>query len=152
MARAEMGYLGHYNKHKVSPFERFEVGGDGMTGYNIYGIDIISMRGYDDGALDPVGSSYSIAYNKYTMELRYPLLLKGQTNIYALGFIEGGNGFSSWDTFSPFRIKRSAGVGIRLFLPVVGMLGVDWGYGFDPAAGETKRSGGHIHFTMGMQF
>ena len=152
MARAEMGYLGHYNKNKVSPFERFEVGGDGMTGYNMYGIDIISMRGYDDGALDPVGSNYSCAYNKYTMELRYPLLLKGQTNIYVLGFLEGGNGFTSWKEFSPFKIKRSAGIGVRLFLPVVGMVGVDWGWGFDPAAGQTKRSGSHIHFTMGMQF
>ena len=152
MARAEMGYLGHYNKNKVSPFERFEVGGDGMTGYNMYGIDIISMRGYDDGALDPVGSNYSCAYNKYTMELRYPLLLKGQTNIYVLGFLEGGNGFTSWKEFSPFKIKRSAGIGVRLFLPVVGMMGVDWGWGFDPAAGQTKRSGSHIHFTMGMQF
>ena len=152
MARAEMGYLGHYNKNKVSPCERFEVGGDGMTGYNMYGIDIISMRGYDDGALDPVGSNYSCAYNKYTMELRYPLLLKGQTNIYVLGFLEGGNGFTSWKEFSPFKIKRSAGIGVRLFLPVVGMVGVDWGWGFDPAAGQTKRSGSHIHFTMGMQF
>lgn len=152
MARAEMGYLGHYNKNKVSPFERFEVGGDGMTGYNMYGIDIIAMRGYDDGALDPVGSNYSCAYNKYTMELRYPLLLKGQTNIYVLGFLEGGNGFTSWKEFSPFKIKRSAGIGVRLFLPVVGMVGVDWGWGFDPAAGQTKRSGSHIHFTMGMQF
>lgn len=84
--------------------------------------------------------------------LRYPLLLKGQTNIYVLGFLEGGNGFTSWKEFSPFKIKRSAGIGVRLFLPVVGMVGVDWGWGFDPAAGQTKRSGSHIHFTMGMQF
>ncbi|MDE7070259.1 MAG: outer membrane protein assembly factor BamA [Alistipes sp.] len=152
MARAEMGYLGHYNRYKVSPFERFDVGGDGMTGYNMYGIDIIALRGYDDGSLNPAGSNYSCAYNKYTMELRYPILLKGQTNIYALGFVEGGNGFSSWKEFSPFRIKRSAGVGVRLFLPIVGMLGIDWGWGFDPAAGQTRRSGSHIHFTMGMQF
>ncbi|MDE5730618.1 MAG: BamA/TamA family outer membrane protein, partial [Alistipes sp.] len=152
MARAEMGYLGHYNRYKISPFERFDVGGDGMTGYNMYGIDIIALRGYDDGSLNPQGSNYSCAYNKYTMELRYPILLKGQTNIYALGFVEGGNGFNSWKEFSPFRIKRSAGVGIRLFLPIVGMLGIDWGWGFDPAAGQTRRSGSHIHFTMGMQF
>lgn len=152
MARAEMGYLGYYNRHKISPFERFDMGGDGMTGYNMYGIDIIALRGYDDGSLNPAGSNYSCAYNKYTMELRYPILLKGQTNIYALGFVEGGNGFNSWREFSPFRIKRSAGVGIRLFLPIVGMLGIDWGWGFDPAAGQTRRSGSHIHFTMGMQF
>ncbi len=89
MTRAEMGYLGNYNKNKVSPFERFEVGGDGMSGYNIYGIDIISMRGYEDGALDPVGDYYSNAYNKYTVELRYPIVLKPSSQIYVLGFLEG---------------------------------------------------------------
>ncbi|MBQ2393344.1 MAG: outer membrane protein assembly factor BamA, partial [Alistipes sp.] len=95
MLRAEMGYLGHYNKYKVSPFERFEVGGDGMSGYNIYGIDIISMRGYEDGALDPVDDYYSVAYNKYTAELRYPVILKPSSQIYVLGFLEGGNAFRS---------------------------------------------------------
>ena len=89
MLKAEMGYLGNYNKHKVSPFERFEVGGDGMSGYNIYGIDIISMRGYEDGALDPT-SDYSVGYNKYTAELRYPVILKPSSQIYVLGFLEGG--------------------------------------------------------------
>ncbi len=152
MAKAEMGFLGSYNKNKVSPFERFEVGGDGMSGYNIYGIDIISMRGYEDGALDPVSNNYARAYNKYTVELRYPIILKPSSQIYVLGFLEGGNGFDSWKTFSPFRIKRSAGVGVRLYLPVVGMLGIDWGYGFDPAAGQTKRSGSQFHFVMGQQF
>jgi len=152
MARAEMGYLGHYNKYKISPFERFEVGGDGMTGYNIYGIDIISMRGYEDGALDPVGDNYSCAYNKYTVELRYPVILKPSSQIYVLGFLEGGNAFSSWRKFSPFKIKRSAGFGVRLYLPVVGMLGIDWGYGFDAPAGSTKRSGSQFHFVLGQQF
>ncbi|MBP3482510.1 MAG: outer membrane protein assembly factor BamA [Alistipes sp.] len=152
MARAEMGFLGHYNKHKVSPFERFEVGGDGMSGYNIYGVDIISMRGYEDGALDPAGDSYSVAYNKYTMELRYPVILKPSSQIYVLGFLEGGNGFSSWKSFSPFKIKRSAGVGVRLYLPIVGMLGIDWGWGFDPPAGSTKRSGSQFHFVIGQSF
>ena len=152
MARAEMGYLGHYNKNKVSPFERFEVGGDGMQGYNIYGVDIIALRGYDDGALDPEGDSYSVAYNKYTMELRYPIILKPSSQIYALAFLEGGNGFSSWKSFSPFKIKRSAGVGIRLYLPIVGMLGIDWGWGFDPPAGSSKRSGSQFHFVMGQSF
>ncbi len=152
MARAEMGYLGSYNRHKVSPFERFEVGGDGMTGYNIYGIDVISMRGYDDGSLDPVGENYAVAYNKYTLELRYPVILKPSSQIYVLGFLEGGNAFSSWRDFSPFKIKRSAGFGVRLYLPIVGMLGIDWGYGFDPAAGQTKRHGSQFHFVMGQQF
>lgn len=152
MAKAEMGYLGSYNRHKVSPFERFEVGGDGMSGYNIYGIDIVSMRGYEDGALDPVGSNYSVGYNKYTVELRYPVILKPSSQIYVLGFLEGGNGFDSWRSFSPFRIKRSAGFGVRLYLPVVGMLGIDWGYGFDAPAGKTSKSGSQFHFVLGQQF
>lgn len=152
MLKAEMGYLGNYNKHKVSPFQRFEVGGDGMSGYNIYGIDIIAMRGYEDGALDPVNEYYSVAYNKYTAELRYPVILKPSSQIYVLGFLEGGNAFDSWKSFSPFKIKRSAGVGVRLYLPVVGMLGIDWGYGFDPPAGSTDKSGSQFHFVMGQQF
>ena len=152
MVKAEMGYLGHYNKHKTSPFERFEVGGDGMSGYNIYGIDIISMRGYEDGALDPINDYYSIAYNKYTAELRYPVILKPSSQIYVLGFLEGGNAFDSWESFSPFKIKRSAGFGVRLYLPVVGMLGIDWGYGFDAPAGQTDKSGSQFHFVMGQQF
>ncbi len=149
---AEMGYLGHYNPYNVSPFERFEVGGDGMSGYSIYGIDIIAMRGYDDGALDPVGSDYSLAYNKYTMELRYPIILEPSSQIYVLAFAEAGNGFSSWRDFSPFDVKRSAGVGVRLYLPVVGMLGLDWGYGFDPPAGSSVRSGSQLHFVLGQTF
>ena len=152
MTKAEMGYLGNYNKHKLSPFERFQVGGDGMSGYNIYGIDVISMRGYEDGALDPVGDYYSNAYNKYTVELRYPIILKPSSQIYVLGFLEGGNGFESWRKFSPFNIKRSAGFGVRLYLPVVGMLGIDWGYGFDPAKGQTTKSGSQFHFVLGQQF
>ena len=151
MLGAEMGYLGHYNKNKISPFERFEIGGDGMTGYNIYGVDIIALRGYEDGALDP-SQYYSVAYNKYTVELRYPIILKPSSSIYVLGFLEGGNGFNSWKEFSPFKIKRSAGIGVRLYLPVVGMLGIDWGYGFDPAYGKTKPSGSQFHFVMGQQF
>jgi len=152
MAKAEMGFLGSYNKNKVSPFERFEVGGDGMSGYNIYGIDIISMRGYEDGALDPDPNNYSCAYNKYTMELRYPIILKPSSQIYVLGFLEGGNAFTSWKKFSPFKIKRSAGVGVRLYLPVVGMLGIDWGYGFDAPANSNTKSGSQFHFVLGQQF
>ena len=152
MAKAEMGYLGHYNKDKVSPFERFQVGGDGMTGYSIYGVDIIALRGYEDGDLDPTTTRYSIGYNKYTLELRYPIILKPSSQIYALAFLEGGNGFASWKEFSPFKIKRSAGVGVRLYLPIVGLLGIDWGYGFDPAAGQTKRSGSQFHFVIGQNF
>ena len=151
MLKAEMGYLGNYNKYKVSPFERFEVGGDGMSGYNIYGIDIISMRGYEDGALDPT-NDYSVAYNKYTAEIRYPVILKPSSQIYVLGFLEGGNAFDSWKKFSPFKIKRSAGFGVRLYLPVVGMLGIDWGYGFDAPANSSTKSGSQFHFVLGQQF
>ena len=151
MAKAEMGYLGHYNKHKVSPFQRFEIGGDGMSGYTMYGVDIIGLRGYEDGALDP-GNNYSVAYNKYTMELRYPVVQKDQSQIFVLGFLEGGSGFNSWKEFSPFKIKRSAGLGVRLYLPVVGLIGIDWGWGFDAPMGSLKPSGSHFHFTMGQSF
>jgi len=152
MAKAEMGFLGHYNKNKISPFERFQVGGDGMSGYTMYGVDIISLRGYEDGALDPMGSNYSIAYNKYTVELRYPIILKPSSQIYVLGFLEAGNGFTSWKDFAPWKVKRSAGLGVRLYLPIVGMLGIDWGWGFDPPAGSTKRSGSQFHFVIGQSF
>ncbi len=151
MLSADLGYMGYYDEDKVSPFNRFEVGGDGMSGYSMYGIDIIGLRGYDDGALDP-SSSYSLGYNKYTVELRYPIVLQPASQIYALAFAEGGRGFSSWEDFSPFNIKRSAGLGVRLNLQVVGMLGIDWAYGFDPAVGETSKSGSQFHFVLGQQF
>lgn len=152
MAKAEMGFLGHYNKNKISPFERFQVGGDGMSGYTMYGVDIIALRGYEDGDLDPMGSNYSIAYNKYTLELRYPVILKPSSQIYVLGFLEAGNGFTSWKDFAPWKVKRSAGLGVRLYLPIVGMLGIDWGWGFDPPAGSVKRSGSQFHFVIGQSF
>ncbi|MFI3288965.1 MAG: POTRA domain-containing protein [Rikenellaceae bacterium] len=152
MLRAQMGYLGNYNEYKESPFERFEVGGDGMSGYSYWGMDIISVRGYDDGALDPTTSSYSMAFNKYTVELRYPIVMNQSSQIYALAFMEGGNGFTSWRDFSPFDVKRSAGIGVRIYLPIVGQLGIDWAYGFDCASGESTKSGGQLHFIMGQQF
>ena len=156
MAKAEFGYLGHYNPNKLSPFEGFRVGGDGMQGYTMYGEDIIGMRGYEDMALVPMESrnrnDRARVYTKYTMEVRYPFLQQGQTNIYGLVFAEAGNGYSSWKTFNPFQVKRSAGAGVRIFLPIVGMLGFDWGWGFDKPAGDTKRAGGKISFTMGQEF
>ena len=158
MAKAEMGYLGAYNKNKPSPFEGFDVGGDGMSGYNVYGVDIIGMRGYEDGALTPYSydangrSDYARAYNKYTLEIRYPIILKPSSNIYALVFAEGGNAFRSWQEFDPLLIKRSVGVGLRLYMPVIGLLGIDWGYGFDNPVGKTTRSGGQLHFMIGQQF
>lgn len=154
MARAEMGYLGHYNKHKLSPFEGFDVGGDGMSGYNVYGVDVIGLRGYEDGTLTPYSENndYARLYNKYTVEVRYPFIMQPSSYIYGLVFAEGGNGYSSWRNFNPFTIKRSLGVGIRMYLPVVGMLGVDWGYGFDKPVNSTKVSGGQFHFMIGTQF
>lgn len=154
MAKAEMGYLGSYNKNKPSPFEGFDVGGDGMSGYNVYGVDVIRLRGYDDGALTPYSeiNDYARVYNKYTVELRYPIVNKQSSVIYALIFAEGGNGFSSWRSFNPFTIKRSLGFGVRIYLPFIGLVGVDWGYGFDNPVGSTSRNGGKIHFMIGQEF
>ena len=158
MARAEMGYLGSYNKNKPSPFEGFDVGGDGMSGYNVYGVEIVGLRGSENSALTPYTytadgrADYARAYNKYTMEIRYPFILKPSSTIYGLVFAEGGNAFKSWKEFDPFLIKRSIGVGARIYLPIVGMLGIDWGYGFDKAVGQTERSGSQVHFIIGTQF
>jgi outer membrane protein insertion porin family len=153
MAKAEMGYLGSYNKNKISPFEGFDVGGDGMSGYNVYGVDVIALRGYDNGSLTPLAANgdYARVYNKYTVELRYPIIMSAQAQAYALAFAEGGNAFTDWKKFNPFQIKRSLGFGVRLYLPIVGLIGVDYGYGFDPAPGETKRHGGQLHYLIGAQ-
>ena len=154
MAKAEMGYIGAYNKNKRSPFEGFDVGGDGMSTYTIYGMDIVGLRGYANGALTPMSTGnneYARAFNKYTVELRYPLMMTGQQMIYMLAFVEGGNGFRSWQDFDPFLIKRSAGLGVRIYLPFLGLIGFDWGYGFDKNAAG-KKSGGQPHFIIGMEF
>ena len=151
MTAAHFGYLGYYNrKWGYSPFEGFLVGGDGMSGYNTYGNDVISLRGYEDYSLTPYinGAYAGNVYDKFTVELRYPIILKPQSTIFALAFLEGGNCWSDIRDFNPFQIKRSAGVGLRVFLSVVGMLGVDWGYGFDGPADERSQ----FHFTIGQQF
>ncbi len=154
MAKAEMGYIGAYNPNKPSPFEGFDVGGDGMSGYNVYGVDVIGMRGYENGTLTPYSTQrdYARVYNKYTVELRYPFILKPQSTIYGIVFAEGGNAFSSWSKFDPFLIKRSLGAGVRMFLPQIGMIGVDFGYGFDNPVGSGKKSGWQPHFMIGQQF
>ena len=152
MTAAHFGYLGYYNrKWGYSPFEGFLVGGDGMSGYNTYGNDIISLRGYEDYSLTPMenGAYAGHVYDKFTVELRYPVILKPQSTIFALAFLEGGNCWADIQNFNPFQIKRSAGVGLRVFLSVVGMLGVDWGYGFDAGPNEDKSQ---FHFTIGQQF
>lgn len=152
MARAQFGYLGSYNKYKPSPFEGFQMGGDGLTsGYNIYGTETIGLRGYENGSLTPYQSVYAQIFSKYTAELRYPIVKQGSTLVYALVFAEAGNAFMTLKEFKPFQLKKAAGAGLRIFLPVLGMLGLDWGYGFDPATGGTTVSGSQFHFTMGMQ-
>ncbi len=152
MTRVEFGMLGSYNKYKKSPFETFYVGGDGTSGYSTtYATETIGLRGYDNGALTPAGYS-GYAYDRFTLELRYPLMLGNSTNIYALTFVEGGNAWSDVKKFNPFDMKRSAGVGVRVFLPMVGLLGVDWAYGFDPVFGSKVYAGSQFHFILGQEF
>ena len=152
MTRFDMGFLGHYNANKKSPFETFYVGGDGMSGYSSsYYSETIGLRGYDNGSLTPNGFT-GYAYTRMGVELRYPLLLQGSTNIYALAFLEGGNAWSDIRKFNPFDMKRSAGFGVRIFLPMVGMMGIDWAYGFDKVFGSTSYGGSQFHFVLGQEF
>ena len=151
MTRVELGLLGSYNKYKKSPFETFYMGGDGMSGYSTsYAEETIGLRGYENGSLTPYGAS-GYAYDRFTLELRYPFLL-GNTTIYGLGFLEGGNAWSQTRDFNPFDIKRSAGVGVRIFLPMVGLMGIDWAYGFDHAYGTSSKGGSQFHFILGQEF
>ena len=168
MTRVEMGLLGSYNKDKRSPFETFYVGGDGMSGYSYgYSEETIGLRGYDNGALSyssayetmmkggTISSYNSYAYDRFTLELRYPLML-GNTTIYGLGFIEGGNAWANAKDFNPFKMKRSAGLGVRIYLPMVGLMGIDWAYGFDNVytsqSGAMKKGGSNFHFILGQEF
>ena len=149
MTRVELGLLGSYNKDKKSPFETFYMGGDGMSGYsNGYAQEPIGLRGYDNGSLTPYYSE-GYAYDRFTLELRYPLLL-GNTTIYGLAFAEAGNAWTETKKFNPFDMKRSAGVGVRIFLPMVGMMGIDWAYGFDKVFGT--KGGSQFHFVLGQEF
>ncbi|MBR1717196.1 MAG: outer membrane protein assembly factor BamA [Paludibacteraceae bacterium] len=155
MTRAEFGYLGHYNKHAKSPFESFYMGGDGMTSYTSYSTEYIGMRGYTSGSLTPydisTGRNMGYVYNKFTMELRYPITLEQSATIWALAFLEAGNCFSDIKDYNPFNLKRSAGVGVRIFLPMFGLLGVDWGYGFDKINGSNQYGGSQFHFVLGQE-
>jgi len=154
MTRAQFGYLGYFNRNLgYSPFEGFIVGGDGMSGYNTYGSEIIGLRGYANNSLTPRKNNGYVGnvYDKFTVELRYPIVLQPQSTIYALVFLEGGNSWSDIKDFNPFQIKRSVGVGVRVLLPIVGMLGIDWGYGFDPVLDKAK-GGSNFHFVIGQQF
>ena len=150
MTRADFGLLGHFNKYKKSPFETFYVGGDGMSGYSYnYYTDMVALRGYDNGALTPMGKE-GYAYSRFAMELRYPLMLQNSTQIYALAFLEGGNAWTDVRKFNPFDMKRSAGVGVRIFLPMIGLMGIDWAYGFDNVNGI--KGGSQFHFILGQEF
>ncbi len=146
----EFGFLGYYDENRRSPFEGFIVGGSGMSGYNIYGTDYVALRGYKDYSLSP--SNGSSMYSKFTMELRYPVTLKPSATIYGLAFLEAGNAETSFRDYNPFKLKRSAGIGVRIYLPMFGLMGIDWGYGFDDIVGQPDASGSQFHFVIGQQF
>ncbi|WP_410520469.1 BamA/OMP85 family outer membrane protein [Duncaniella muris] len=150
MTRADIGLLGSYNKYLKSPFETFYVGGDGMSGSYTYAQETIALRGYDNGQLTPYQLGGGYAYTRFGMELHFPFMLQPTTTIYGLTFIEGGNAWTSVKNFSPFELKRSAGVGVRIYLPMIGMMGIDWAYGFDKVYGT--KGGSHFHFILGQEF
>ncbi len=152
-ARAHVGYIGMYNQRKgLGPFERFVLGGSGIAMFGfLLGTDIIGLRGYSDNSITPADSQGAggVAFNKFVLELRYPVSLNPSATIYLLSFVEGGNNWNTFREFSPFTINRSAGAGVRIFMPAFGLLGIDWGYGFDRLPGATSRSAGQFHFTIG---
>ncbi len=159
MTNAQFGYLGNYNNKKGEiPFERYFVGGDGLNTNNFDGREVIGLRGYPNGSLSGVDengnnvTSGDSVYNKYSMEVRYPITLKPSASIYALGFLEAGNSYQNFSTFNPFNIKKSTGLGVRIFMPAFGLLGIDFGHGFDNIPGEQTKSGWRTHFVFGRQF
>lgn len=160
-ARAHYGFIDTYSsKAPTGPFDRFQLGGDGLAGNNfILGYDVIGLRGYENNTITPPNYGYrtteeingGVAYNKYVLELRYPVSLNPQSTIYVLGFAEAGNNFYKLEDFNPFSTYRSAGFGARIFMPAFGLLGIDWGYGFDTLPGRNEPSGAQFHFSIGRQ-
>ena len=153
--RVEMGLLGAYDKGLgIAPFERFYVGGDGMSGmgYQFDGRELISLRGYSNNSIGPSPTTGATIYNKYTTELRYAISLNPSSTVYALSFLEAGNAWDSFDNFNPFGVKRSAGFGVRIMLPMIGMMGLDYGWGLDDIPGNPNANGGQFHFSIGQQF
>lgn len=151
MTNAEFGYLGFYNSEVgQTPFERFFVGGDGIAQFQRDGRENIGLRGYPNNQLSP--QEGGTIYNKFQLELRYSITNAPAASVYALSFIEAGNSYNNFKEFNPFELKRSAGAGIRIFMPAFGLLGIDYGYGFDPIPGQTDRSGWQPHFIIGRQF
>ena len=149
MTRADIGLLGSWNKYLKSPFETFYVGGDGMSGSYTYATETIALRGYENGAFTPYGSD-GYAYARYIMELHFPLMLQPSATIYPIAFVEAGNAWTSVKQFNPFSVKKSAGAGVRIYLPMIGMIGIDWAYGFDTVFG--KKGGSNFHFVLGQEF
>ncbi|MDR2384701.1 MAG: outer membrane protein assembly factor BamA [Tannerella sp.] len=152
MSRVEVGWIGDYNKYKQSPFGTFYIGGDGMTSGYTYSQETVALRGYENGSIANNGGSYARAYSRLSMELRYPLILEPSSTIYALVFVEAGNGWADMKDFDPFNLKRSAGVGARIFLPMIGLMGIDWAYGFDRPTSDSERGGSQFHFILGQEF
>jgi outer membrane protein insertion porin family len=157
MTQVRFGFLGEYNSAVPgSPFERFKLGGDGMQSYQfLQGSDIIGLRGYENFSIVPVGSNYtannnpgSSIYNKYTMELRHPVIASSTATIFLLAFAEGGNVWDKFSQFNPYNVRRSTGIGARVFLPIFGMLGLDYGYGYDPIPGAPTANKGQFHFSI----
>ncbi|MBN1926651.1 MAG: outer membrane protein assembly factor BamA [Prolixibacteraceae bacterium] len=154
-SKFEFGLLGYFNENRRSPLEGFKMGGDGMSGYDLYGSDNIALRGYSNNSITPqtAGGRVGNIYSKATLELRYPITLSESANIYALAFLEAGNSWYDFNTFNLFDLKRSAGVGVRFWLPMFGLLGIDWGYGFDmPNNGGPSSAKSQFHFVIGQQF
>ncbi|WP_410522260.1 BamA/OMP85 family outer membrane protein [Muribaculum intestinale] len=149
MTRADFGLLGSYNKYLKTPFETFYVGGDGMSGSYTYATETIALRGYENGQFTP-WTREGYAYARVGMELHFPFMLSNSTTIYGLTFVEAGNAWTAVKDFQPFNLKRSAGAGVRIFLPMVGMMGIDWAYGFDTVYG--RKGGGQFHFILGQEF
>ncbi|MDN5290377.1 MAG: outer membrane protein insertion porin family [Anaerophaga sp.] len=154
MTKVEGGFLGYFDKNKKSPFEKFVLGGDGMSGYSYYGSETIGLRGYENASLTPLtnGRQDGNIYNKLTLEMRYPLTLQPSATVYGLVFAEAGNSWSEFRDYNPFGLKRSAGVGVRIFLPIFGLMGIDWGYGFDEVPGSPNANGSNFHFVIGQNF
>ena len=150
--RFEFGFLGAYNNDRgIIPFERFFLGGDGMINYSMDGRETIALRGYENQSLS--SRDGSIIFNKFSIELRYPITLKPTASIYALTFLEAGNGYNNFREFNPFNSRRSAGAGVRIFMPAFGLLGIDFGYGFDNANPNiTTPNGWETHFVIGQRF
>ena len=152
--------MGNYNPDIGNvPFERFFVGGDGLGNFTLDGREVVQLRGYENQSLTPIDSTTNqqeggVVYNKFSMEMRYPITLKPSASIYGLAFVEGGNAFNTIQEFNPFDIKRSAGVGVRIFMPAFGLLGIDFGYGFDAdnQPGSVGPSGWQTHFIIGQRF